>query len=99
MTAANQHSLKQRVFTAGVWSFASFGLSQAIRLGSNLLTTRLLAPEMFGLMAIAFLVTNCLAMFSDIGLHIHVIQGKRRDAKFINTIWVMQIIRGSILWS
>src|SRR5262245_29431293 len=37
-----------RVLSAGIWSLAGLGLGQTIRFGSNLLMTRLLVPEMFG---------------------------------------------------
>jgi hypothetical protein len=50
MAFSAQLSLKQRVLNAGMWSLAGFALSLVIRLGSNLLMTRLLAPEMFGVM-------------------------------------------------
>ena len=62
--------------------------------------TRLLVPQMFGIVAIATLVQICLAMFSDLGLNLkNVIQSKRgSDPAFLNTIWVTQIIRGVVLW-
>jgi O-antigen/teichoic acid export membrane protein len=88
------------VLNAGAWSIAGYGLNQAIRFGSNLLLTRLLAPEAFGVMAIAFLVLTCLAMFSDLGLNINVIQSPRgRDHAFLNTVWAVQLIRGLLLWA
>ncbi len=74
--------------------------SQAIRLLSNLIMTRLLIPEMFGVMAIANIIIVGLAMFSDLGLKQNIIQSKRADdPKFLNTIWTVQIIRGFILAS
>lgn len=92
-------TLKQRVIRAGSWSFAGYGLSQAIRLGSNLLMTRLLAPEMFGVMAISIMVIVILGMLSDIGLQQHIVQSPRGDDPvFLDTAWVVQIIRGGILW-
>ena len=63
-----QLSLKQRVLKSGAWSFAGHCLSQAIRFGSNLIMTRLLAPDAFALMAIATVVMIGLNMFSDLGL-------------------------------
>src|SRR5664279_5321466 len=91
--------LKKRVFNAGAWSLAGYGLTQAIRLGSNLLLTRLLMPETFGVMSIAMLLMVCLVMLSDLGLNISVIQSSRgRDPVFLNTIWVTQIVRGVLLW-
>src|SRR5215831_13914608 len=88
----NRISLKQRVLNAGTWSLAGYGLNQAIRFGTNLLATRLLVPEMFGVMAIANLVMVGLAMFSDFGLKLNIIQSKRgNDPAFLNTAWVAQI--------
>src|SRR5262245_49230326 len=99
MASPDRISLKQRVLNAGLWSLSGYGLSQAIRFGSNLLMTRLLVPEMFGVMAIATLVMVGLAMFSDVGLKPSVIQSKRgNDPAFLNTAWVIQILRGLVLW-
>ena len=92
-------SLKKRVLRAGTWSLAGHGLSQAIRFGSNLLMTRLLVPDMFGVMAIANMMIVGLALFSDIGLRQNVIQSKRgSDPAFLNTAWMLQIFRGIVLW-
>lgn len=84
---------------AGSWSAIGHGLGQALRLCSNLIMTRLLVPEMFGIMAIATMVTMILGMLSDIGLRQNIIQSKRgEDPVFLNTAWVVQIIRGFALW-
>ena len=92
-------SLKKRVLRAGTWSLAGHGLSQAIRFGSNLLMTRLLVPDMFGVMAIANMVIAGLALFSDLGLRQNIIQSKRgSDPAFLNTAWMIQIFRGIVLW-
>ncbi len=92
-------TLKQRVLRAGGWSFAGYGLGQAIRLGSNLIMTRLLVPEMFGVMAIATMVTLILNMLSDIGLRQQIIQSPRGDEPdFLDTAWIVQIARGILLW-
>ena len=92
-------SLKHRILSAGSWSVAGYGLSQAIRFGSNLLMTRLLVPDMFGVMAIATVVMVGLGMFSDFGLKQNIIQSKRGDDPvFLNTAWTVQIYRGVVLW-
>ena len=81
-----------------MWSLGGFALSMIIRLGSNLLMTRLLAPEMFGVMAIASTVLVGLAMFSDVGLRQNVVQSKRgSEPAFLNTAWAIQILRGAII--
>jgi O-antigen/teichoic acid export membrane protein len=92
-------SLRRRIFGAGFWSLAGTGLSYAITFGSNLILTRLLAPEMFGVMAIATLVITVLTMLSDFGLIQNIIQSSRgSDSAYLNTAWAIQIIRGLLLW-
>jgi O-antigen/teichoic acid export membrane protein len=92
-------SLKRRVIGAGFWSLSGFALSYPLRLASSLVMTRLLVPEMFGVMAIAMMVMMGLAMFSDVGLRPSIIRSSRgNDLAFLNTAWVIQIIRGLLLW-
>ena len=92
--------LKRRVITAGAWSLAGYAVSQVIRFGSNLIMTRLLVPEMFGVMAIATIVMVGLAMFSDLGLRQSIVQSRRGDdPAFLNTAWALQILRGLVLWA
>ena len=92
-------SVKQRVLKAGLWIVIGFGLNMSVRFGSNLLMTRLLVPEMFGVMAIASTVMVGLAMFSDVGLKLNIIQSNRgQEPSFLNTAWTIQILRGFVLW-
>jgi O-antigen/teichoic acid export membrane protein len=96
---SNLPSLKRRVLAASSWNLASFALGAAIRLGSSLLITRILVPQMFGVMAIAQLVMTGLAMFSDVGLTANIVQSKRgSDSSYLNTAWTIQIIRGLLIW-
>ena len=99
MSSPKQATLKQRILRAVGWSFLGYGVSQVIRLGSNLVMTRLLVPEMFGVMAIAGMVTIILALLSDIGLRQHIVQSARGDDPvFLDTAWVVQIVRGVMMW-
>jgi O-antigen/teichoic acid export membrane protein len=91
-------TLKQRVFGAGIWTLAGHGLGTVIRLVSNLVMTRLLVPEMFGVMAIVLTISMILGMFSDIGLSQNIVQSPRGDEpEFLDTAWVVQIVRGFVL--
>jgi len=93
-------ALRARVLRAGGWTVAGFALSQAIRFGANLVMTRLLVPEMFGVMAIATMVMYGLALFSDVGLRQSVVQSRRgHEAVFLNTAWAIQIARGFVIWA
>ena len=92
-------SLKARAMRSSVWAAAGYGASQAVRLASNLILTRLLFPEAFGLMALANVVMIGLAMFSDVGLGPAIMQNRRGDdPEFLNTAWTIQVARGVILW-
>jgi O-antigen/teichoic acid export membrane protein len=76
-----------------------FGGTNVLRLISNLILTRILFPEAFGLMALMNIFIIGLNMFSDIGVNTSIIQNDRgSDPKFLNTAWTLQIIRGFILW-
>ena len=48
-----KRSLKSRTLRAGSWTVVAHLAGQVLRLVSSLVMTRLLAPEMFGVMAIA----------------------------------------------
>ncbi len=85
----------KQLASSGAISLASLILSQLIRFGSNLVLARLLAPDAFGLVAIVNTVLVGIALFSDIGLRQVVVQKQGElTAEFLNTIWIVQIIRG-----
>ena len=88
-------SEKKLAFKGAFWTIASYGGSQILRFGSNLILTRLLLPELFGLMGLAYVFIVGVHLFSDIGLGPSIIQNKRgEESEFINTAWTMQIILG-----
>jgi O-antigen/teichoic acid export membrane protein len=92
-------SLKQRVLRAGAWTIGGHAGSQILRLVSSLVMTRLLVPEMFGVMTIAYVFMTGLAMFSDIGIVQNVVQSRRgSDTSFLRTAWTVQILRGALVF-
>lgn len=89
-----------RVLRSGFWLMLDYGSSQALRLLSNLILTRILFPEAFGLMALVNVVLVGLAMFSDIGVNAAIAQNPRGDdPDFLDTAWTIGILRGFALWS
>ena len=70
-----------------------------IRLASSLILTRLLFPEVYGVMSLVWMLMYGLAMFSDVGLGPAIIRDRRGDdPDFLNTAWTVQAIRGAVLW-
>lgn len=91
--------LMQRAMRSAGLNLFGFGFSQFLRLASNLILTRLLFPEAFGVMAMVSVFLMGLAMFSDVGVGPAIMQSKRGDDRdFLNTAWTIQIIRGVGLW-
>ncbi|MCB1076187.1 MAG: oligosaccharide flippase family protein [Verrucomicrobiae bacterium] len=75
------------------------GGSQLIRLAGNLILTRLLFPEVFGLMALVSVFLIGLEMFSDFGVGASVVQRRSEpDTAFLQTAWTIQAFRGIVLW-
>lgn len=78
---------------------AAFGGSQLLRFAGNLILTRLLFEEAFGLMALVTALLQGLQLFSDVGIGPSIIQSSRgNDPHFLNTAWTVQVIRGCVLW-
>jgi O-antigen/teichoic acid export membrane protein len=94
-----QGSLRSRALRASTWSGVGFVGAQVLRLVSSLLLTRLLTPDLFGLMAITTLVQTIFGLLSDVGLRQSVIQNPRAtEPVFLNTVWSLQILRGLLIW-
>lgn len=90
---------KRQIIRASTCVLVGHLTSQLIRLGGNLVLTRLLVPEMFGVMAIVNVLVTGMQMLSDLGLGQSIIQSRKGDEPgFINTAWTLQIIRGGFLW-
>jgi O-antigen/teichoic acid export membrane protein len=97
---AGKDSLRTVAVHGSTITLVGHGLSVSIRVVGNLLITRLLMPEHFGIMALVNVLMVGLAMFSDIGVGPNIIQSSRgNDPVFLNTAWTVQITRGLILWA
>ncbi len=89
--------LAGKASSSAVWTILGHGGGQAVRLVSNIVVTRLLLTEYFGLMALVNVFLIGLQLFSDIGIGPALIQNKREDPAFVNTVWTMQVFRGLAL--
>ena len=91
-------ALKKVATTGAYWTILNFCLSQVLRFGSNLILTRLLFPDLFGLMSMVNVIILGLGLFSDIGIGTSIIRTKRDDPDFLNSAWTLQVIRGFGIW-
>jgi O-antigen/teichoic acid export membrane protein len=99
MAAHPGPSLKRALMASAVWTMVGWAVMQVLRFGSNLILTRLLFPEAFGLMSLVTVFIVGLHMFSDVGIGPSLVQSERGDEPdFYNTAWTVQILRGLGLW-
>lgn len=99
MSSTPAVSLKQLAIKGVSWTVVGYGSGQIIRLLGNLILTRLLYPELFGLMGLVQIFITGLNLFSDIGINPSIVRNKRGDEPvFLNTAWTLQVIRGFGLW-
>ncbi len=69
-----------------------------MRIISSVVLTRLIAPEVYGMMDLAVVFLTGLHLFSDIGLGPAVIQSPRgNEPSFLQTAWTIQLLRGIVL--
>ncbi len=90
---------RRQLIKSSLWSSGGFAVSQVIRLFSNLVLTRVLFPEVFGLMALVQSVVTGVKMFSDMGISTSVLRDRAGDdPAYLDTAWTMQVIRGVLIW-
>jgi O-antigen/teichoic acid export membrane protein len=91
--------LKARAARSSFWTGIEMVGQNGLKLASNLILTRLLFPEAFGIMAIVQVFLTGLQLLSDTGIRTSIIHNPRADEPdFLNTAWTIQVGRGVILW-
>jgi O-antigen/teichoic acid export membrane protein len=93
-----KNNFKNRIFVAGGWNVAQLVSSHIMRLISNLVMTRLLAPDAFGLIAMVVTLNMALTLFTDIGINKSIVrEANGDDPHFLRVAWVVQMIRCSFI--
>lgn len=91
-------SLKWRTIQGFLVILFGDAYQHALRLAGNMVMTRLLFPEAFGLMLIVNLVFMGLHLLSDAGVSQAVIsKGRGKGPEYLNTAWTIMCTRGVIL--
>jgi O-antigen/teichoic acid export membrane protein len=92
-------SLRKRALNGTAWTIGSYATGTILRLVSNIILSRILVPQYFGLMTLLNTTIAGLILFSDLGLTPNIIRSSRGDDEgFLNTAWTMQVLRGIGLW-
>jgi O-antigen/teichoic acid export membrane protein len=82
------------------WTAGIYGLGQLLRIVSSIILTRLLSPDLFGILVIVYALQNGIDMFSDLGFAQNLIVNRNADSpEFYNTLWSLRLFRGLLLWA
>jgi O-antigen/teichoic acid export membrane protein len=92
-------NLRAQLVRGSAFEMVGYGVAQLIRFGSNLVLSRMLFPEAFGLAALVNILNQGLIMLSDVGLPTIIVQSERGDdLRFLNTAFTWQFARGVVLF-
>jgi O-antigen/teichoic acid export membrane protein len=92
-------STKKLAIRGAIWTIGGYGIAMGLRLANNLILTRLLVPEFFGLMAFTYTLRMGIELFSDFGIAQSIINHPRgEEPEFLDTAWSLQILRGFQVW-
>ncbi len=91
--------LSEKVAKSGFWLLVLKMSVNIIGLLKLFILARLLVPNDFGMMGVAFLIIAILDTFSDTGLDMALVQMKDDIKEYLNTVWSISIIRGLILYA
>lgn len=96
---AGQVVMQKHAVRGSIWTLGGYGASQVLRMANSLVVSRMVIPDVFGVMTIVNTFLQGLQMFSDVGIRPSIIQSKRGDdPTFLNTAWTISAIRGTLLW-
>lgn len=90
-------SLGNRTMGAAKWRLASSAVQGGLQFGVTILLARLLPPEDFGLVALAFVVVGFATMFADVGLGPAVVQRQPLTERHVRTAFTVSLLMGAAL--
>ena len=100
-TEATNLSLAKRVRAGLSWNLSSALTTEAIRFLRSIVLARLLAPEDFGLFAMALTVVGALNAVSSLGLSRTIVASKfdtRDELKaYLDTVWSVELLRSFVI--
>jgi O-antigen/teichoic acid export membrane protein len=82
--------LKAKAARGSLWLATGSVIDMGMRFARNMILTRLLAPEAFGLMAIVIAVNSFFESFTDVGINTAIIQNPRSEEQtYLNgSFWI-----------
>ena len=95
----DKRELSGRITLGGIWLSFGGGIENGLRLVRNMILARILAPEVFGLMAIIVAVNALMESFTQLGIKESVIQHPRgAEERYLNGAFWISFGRGIIIF-
>ena len=96
---ATEGSVKQKFLRGSLWLSIGSIILRFMELFRSIILARLLLPEVFGLMGILHLLRQGIQQFTQMTFGEAIIYRKSEIDESINTVWVLNIIRGLLLFT
>ena len=90
-------SLSERAARSGMWLLGTNLTGRMIALVRSIILARLLFPEDFGTVGIAYIVMGAMAIFFVTGFNRALVQKKGNIKDYLDTAWVVQVAKGVVL--
>lgn len=84
----------KQAFIGISWMSAFRLISRIIATGRGVLLARILTPAQFGVFGIASIILSFLEILTETGINIFLIQEKNNIDKYVNSAWLISILRG-----
>ena len=92
--------LRGHAFRGGVWLGSGSMVAQVFRFARNIVLTRLLAPDAFGLMAIVLSISSIMDNFTEIGIKEAILQNPNgAEPRYVNSAWWLSFGRSLGLYA
>jgi len=90
-------SLTQKASRSAFWNLFGSGSVSAIRFVSTAILARILLPEDFGIVGMAYLVTQVVQLFGNLGLGAAIVQKGNVDEEYLSTAFWGSVAVGFVL--
>ncbi|EIZ79012.1 putative membrane protein [Novosphingobium sp. Rr 2-17] len=86
------------IASKSLWTIGTYVASAGIRFSSNIVLSRLLGPEILGIVVIAQAIRTGCDLLTDLGPEQNIVHSPHGDdERFLNTVWTMQVLRGLLV--
>lgn len=90
--------LALRALSATAWTGGGMAAQFVLRLGSNLVMTRLLVPDAYGMIAFATVFLTAMQLLTDIGIGRSIVRERDgTDPRFLRVAWTVKILRSLVV--